>query len=189
MKKFSLLVFALLSLTIASAQDSKFSATLGYPIAFGDNFLADYTGIIDLGLQYRFIEAGLINVGLSMNGGYYSENTELGLVTVEDRVLLIQPKAYAELNGEVLGKFRPFLGLGYTIVSSSVRFEGAQSEPDRNDSEGGLNVNLGMAYDISERLFAHVQYDYLNISRDNPNQDIDFFTNASILKLGIGFRF
>ena len=175
--------------TLIHAQDQKFSATLGYPIPVGDNFLANYSGIADLGVQFRFLQVGALKVGLSINGGYYTRSSDLSQITIKERILLIQPKVYGELDIESFGNFKPFFGAGYSVVSNRTTFEGPQiMEPDSSDSEGSININLGLAYNITESVFAHLQYDYLNISWDNPNQDNGFFTNSSIVKLGIGLR-
>ncbi len=183
-QQLTILFSALILVSFANAQDSKFSAILGYPIALGDNFLANYTGIVDAGLQYRFLESSAINFGISTNAGYFKNNNG----TSKDNVLLVQPRAFGEVNAEALNGFRPFFGLGYTFVSSKIVLNSDQT-PDIKDNTGAINFNLGAAYDITQSLFGYISYDYLNISRDNPNQDNSYFKSVNILKLGLGLRF
>ena len=188
MKNFQILTISILLTTFVSAQDQKFSATLGYPVPVGDNFLVNYSGVADLGLQFRFIKTGALNIGLSTNASYYSESTTLSTVTLKESAFLVQPRAFVEIDSETLNGFRPFLGLGYSFINTKIKFENGQQD-DEKDSTEGLNVNLGLGYDITDSFMAYLSYDYLNFSRDNPNHDNDFFTNGSILKLGVGLRF
>jgi hypothetical protein len=172
----------------AQAQDEKLSATVAYPLPIGDNFLANDNGIVDAGLQFRFVDSGAFNFGLSANAGFFTGNNDLGQFAIKNRVVLIQPRAFGEVKSATLNGFRPFFGLGYTIVASSTKYNSDQT-PDISDSTGAMNINLGAAYDITTSLFAFVSYDYLNVSRDNPNQNNSFFETANVLKLGVGLRF
>ncbi|TDS14222.1 outer membrane protein with beta-barrel domain [Maribacter caenipelagi] len=173
---------------LTHAQDEKLSVTVAYPLSVGDNFLANDNGIVDAGLQFRFLESSAFNFGLTANVGFFASSDNLGQFTIKNNVLLLQPRAYGEVNAETLNGFRPFFGLGYTIVNSSTKFNSDQT-PDRSDSTGAINLNLGAAYDITNDLFAFVSYDYLNVSRDNPNQNNSFFETANVLKIGVGLRF
>ncbi len=49
------------------AQDKKFSTTLSYPLPIGDNFLEAYTGYVDIGAQYRFLDFNMVQIGVSAN--------------------------------------------------------------------------------------------------------------------------
>ncbi|MEQ5791662.1 outer membrane beta-barrel protein [Muricauda sp. NFXS6] len=190
MKKIQILTVVTFLTISVSAQDSKLSATLGYPFSLGDNFLADFTGVADLGVQYRIIQAGVLDIGLSANGSYYVQSTPLSSVNVKENVILVQPRVFMEINMETLKGFRPSFGLGYSFLNSKVKYENAQNQPgELKDYTEGLNASLGLAYDITSRIFAFLSYDYIKVNRDNPNQDNDFFRNGSILKLGAGFRF
>ena len=57
-----------------------------------------------------------------------------------------------------------------------------------SQTESGINLNLGVVYDITDRLFAQVQYDFVKIGVDNEVPDIKYNTNISILKIGLGYR-
>ena len=170
------------------AQDAKFSATLGYPIAVGDNFLKSYTGIVDIGAQVRFLEAGPVQIGVSGNANFFNRNNTLSTFSYKEQVILVQPRVFGELNSQILLGFRPFLGAGYSFMTSKFIAESDQT-PDTSDSTGGVNINIGSAYDITNNFFVFVSFDYLNVSRDNPNIDNSFFNTANIIKLGAGLRF
>jgi|GEM_PF-4577950 len=187
-KQVNLFLIILFAGLITYAQDSKFSATVGYPIAVGDNFLEQYSSIIDVGAQYRFLEAGSVNIGVSANASFFSRSTTLN-TTIKRRLVLVQPRVFGELNGDILKGFRPSLGLGYTISSIASKSEN-DSSVDQTDSSGAINVNLGVAYDITKNLFAFISYDYLRYTEDfPPTLDNSYFGNASFIKLGAGLRF
>ncbi|TLF46454.1 outer membrane beta-barrel protein [Maribacter aurantiacus] len=172
----------------AHAQDRKFSTTLGYPIAVGDNFLKSYTGIIDVGAQVRFLKAGPVHIGISGNANFFNRNNTLSTFSYKEQVILVQPRVFGELNSKVLLGFRPFLGAGYSFMTSKFKANSNQT-PDSSDNTGGVNINIGSAYDITNRFFVFVSFDYINVSRDNPNIDNSFFNIANILKFGAGIRF
>ena len=106
----------------------------------------------------------------------------------KEQVILVQPRVFGELNSQILLGFRPFLGAGYSFMTSKFIAESDQT-PDTSDSTGGVNINIGSAYDITNNFFVFVSFDYLNVSRDNPNIDNSFFNTANIIKLGAGLRF
>jgi len=183
MKKQLLFTVTVLFMTIGFAQDSKTSITLAYPIGVGDNSVASYPGVADIGVQYRMVEAGPVHIGISANAAYLSRTTTLGTATIKDKVLLLQPKIFGELNILSIEKLKPFLGVGYTIGNFTTTYESSNSQPDIKNSYGGLNLNLGVAYAITDLWFLHAQYDYTKLSKGT-------FTNTiTLLKLGIGLRF
>lgn len=60
------LLFASISFNSFS-QETGLSATVSYPITVGDNFLKEYTGFVDVGVQYRFWDLEVVNLGISIN--------------------------------------------------------------------------------------------------------------------------
>ncbi len=102
---------------------------------------------------------------------------------------IIQPKIFAELNLESIKKLHPFLGLGYTFVD--FQFSDSNNEMDvsvNSENLSGFGLNLGVAYDITNKLFAQVQYDFTKIGVDNEVPDIKYNSNINILKIGLGYR-
>lgn len=190
--KQKLLLTLLLIFTIKSfSQDSKFSIEANYLFTIDNNFLGeDSYGIVDLGLKYRFVEFNSVQIGVSLNGGVLIDNSNQNnspqdfLITT----YIIQPKIFAELNLESLEKLHPFLGLGYTFMS--FQLSGSNNGMDvsgESDNLSGFGLNLGVAYDISSKVFVQVQYDFTKLNVDDV-PDIKFNTNVNLLKIGIGLK-
>ena len=177
------------------SQNSKFSIEANFPIAIGDNFLEDnYNGIIDLGINYRFLQKEVVNLGVSANFGFF-KNTKSGATDLNQmfdvKIIPIQPRLFAEFNIQNLEKLHPQIGIGYSILIYNAEWadnRDAELPADINDNESGFNFNLGIAYDISEKFFLQAQYDFVKIGVENGVPDISYNTNINIMKFGIGYR-
>jgi|SRR5690554_7671051 len=191
--KQKLLLTLLLIFTIKTfSQDSKFSLEANFPIPIGDNFLGEnYGGIIDIGAKYRFSELKILNIGASINGGFLKNSKADSNNMFDVNVYPIQPRIFAELNIESLSKLHPQIGLGYSFLifkakSNGINPDFLESNIDR--TEDGINLNFGLSYDITNKLFLQAQYDFVKIGVDNDVPDIKYNTNINILKFGLGFR-
>ncbi|WP_418264078.1 hypothetical protein [Flavobacterium faecale] len=51
-----------------------------------------------------------------------------------------------------------------------------------------LNVNLGIAYDISTKVFATAQYNFTKLNTKDGIPNTPFNTNVSLVKTGISLR-
>ena len=206
MKK-TLLTFVLALVTfILHAQDQKWSVEANYPlnVTNGSGF-GEKDGILDLGIKYRFVALGLVKVGAGVNTSFLINNSNFIYGSQENpsvefdyksNSLLIQPKIFAELSLPGFPKLKPQVGLGYSLIIDDAYFkDGDNVIFDESDTDGGLNLNLGLSYDISKRLFIQIQYDYFNIYRkgetniDDVTVPYDFKENTGLLKAGVGFRF
>lgn len=183
----------LLIFTIKSfSQDSKFSLELNYPVPIDENFVGkNYSGIIDLGAKFRLAELNPLNLGVSLNSGILINDSRPNNEFQDFKITayLIQPRIFAELDIESVKSFHPSVGLGYTFIIFDAK--GTQNGFDISDgsqTQSGLNINLGIAYDINDKLFAQVQYDFVKISLENEIPDIKYNTNVNILKIGLGYR-
>lgn len=195
----ALLFFSSLFLSLqVPAQDSKMSVELSYPLlAIDTNFLGtNFNGLIDAGFDYRFAEAqpftfgGSLNLGILRSNGFgplFDEDIDVFRTTV----VTIQPRVFTEFTIEALPIIHPAVGLGYTIISfdNSIRLN-QFGDPNQSTTRSGFNVNAGVMVDITNRLLAHVQYDFIQLS--SPNQievpNTKFNKNVNILKLGLGYR-
>ncbi|MDH7913874.1 outer membrane beta-barrel protein [Winogradskyella sp. SYSU M77433] len=193
--KQKLLLGILLIFSIKSfSQDSKFSLELNYPLTVGDNFIGkNYNGIIDLGVKYRFANLEFLNIGASLNGGILKNSKDDSFQPFDVTVFAIQPSIFAELDIESLTKFHPSIGLGYTFMNFKTSgIDGFNfSNPDLSSSsqtENGINLNLGLVYDITKKLFVQVQYDLIKIGVEDGVPDTSYNTNITILKFGFGLR-
>ena len=189
------LVTLLLIFTIKSfSQDSKFSIEAHYPIPLGDNFIGEsYKGIIDVGARYRFSHLTFVNIGASLNGGVLRNDTNIndGFVDLDVRVIsyMIQPRIFAELDLASITTLHPFIGLGYTFMIFDA--SGAHNGVDvsaLDETRSGINVNLGVAYDINEKLSIQVQYDFVRLGVNGEVLDSAFNKNVTLLKIGLGYR-
>ncbi|WP_296381664.1 outer membrane beta-barrel protein [Winogradskyella sp.] len=171
------------------SQDSKFNVELSYPLPIDNNFIGDnYNGIIDVGFKFRFAELNIVNIGGSLNAGYFKNSKSKIAQTIGVNLYAIQPRIFAELNIDNISKLHPSVGLGYSIFLF-------KAEPNnilignKTLDESGLNLNLGLAYDVTDAVIIQVQYDFVKINVDDNIPDVKYNTNINILKVGLGYRF
>ena len=194
MKQKLLLALLLIFSIKLFSQNSKFSLELNYPIPIGENFIEkNYNGIIDLGLKYRFTDLSFLNIGASLNAGILKNSKEDRVQPFDVTTFVIQPRIFAELDSESLTKFHPSIGLGYTFMSFNTSGIDILNPDNPNSSsssqtESGINLILGVAYDITKKLFTQVQYDFIKIGVDNEVPDTKYNRNINILKIGLGYR-
>ncbi|WP_282031870.1 outer membrane protein [Winogradskyella eximia] len=192
LQKVILLLIGLISIK-GLAQDSKMSVELSYPLPIDNNFVGDnYNGIIDLGFKYRFLEFNTIKIGGSLNIGYLKNSKKANNQPFTVNLYPIQPRVFAELTLPSIPKFHTSLGLGYSLLlfkvaNNNVALNSNVSTDIQNES--GLNINTGVAYDVTEKLMIQAQYDFVNIGVDNDVPDIAYNKNINILKIGLGYRF
>ncbi|AUP80904.1 outer membrane protein [Flavivirga eckloniae] len=195
MKQKLVLTFLLVFSIKSFSQDSKFSVVANYPIAIGDNFLGqNYNGLVDLGAKYIFSENEIVNIGASINFGFF-QNSKSGATDLNQlfdvKIFPIQPRIFAELNIPNLEKFHPQIGLGYSIVIFNANWaenRNADLPADIDDNENGFNINIGLSYDLTNKLFLQAQYDFIKIGVEDGVPDTSYNTNINILKFGIGLK-
>ena len=190
MKRKTLVVLVLLFCVSVHSQDSKFNLEANYPIATDDNFIGrNFNGFIDVGLKYRISNLEFLNFGVSLNTSVFRNTKEDRVQPFDVTMLVIQPRLFLELNSELYRKFHPSLGVGYSIVHANARnIDSFNTPTNSGETQSGINLNLGVAFDINDNLFAQVQYDFVKIKVDNNIPDIKYNTNVNILKIGLGYR-
>ena len=192
LQKFVFFMVCLISLE-GYSQDLKMSIELSYPLPIDKNFVGDnYNGIIDLGFKYRFLEFNNIKLGGSLNIGYLKNSKSGHNQPFDVNLYAVQPRIFAELNLASLTKFHPSIGLGYSllyfkVVNNAAAFNSNVSTNSQNES--GLNINTGLAYDVTDKIMIQVQYDFIKVGVDNEVPDIKYNTNINCLKIGLGYRF
>lgn len=189
MKKSILLLVLIFSAYTSLAQDSKFSATLSYPLTIGDNFLEEYSGYVDVGLQYSFVNLEIVRFGISANA------TFLAITQPENEgekftSFLIHPKLFGELLLGQDRKIRPSLGVGYGFNKFNNRSDTTGTGlSDINRVYEGIVLSLGLAYNVSERIFILAQYDWAKIDRSLSVFGEESFTSrGNLIKIGVGLR-
>ena len=187
-----LTVILLMFFTIKSfSQDSKFSIDANYPIAIGNNFLGqNYNGLVDLGAKYKFSDNKIVDIGASINFGFF-QNTKSGATALNQlfdvKVFPIQARIFAEFNIQNLKKLHPQIGLWYSIIIYDAVWR-ENTNADIDDNENGFNYNIGLSYDLTNKLFLQAQYDFIKIGVEDGIPDKSYNTNINILKFGIGYR-
>ncbi len=193
MRQKLLLVALLFIFTIKLfSQNSKLSIEASFPIPIGDNFLEEnYGGIVDVGAKYRFSELKILNIGASINGGFLKNSKADSNNLFDVNVFPIQPRIFAELNIEKLNKLHPQIGLGYSFLIFKAKSNGINPdflETNIDRTESGINLNLSLSYDITDKLFLQAQYDFIKTGVDNDVPNTKYNTNINILKFGLGLQ-
>jgi opacity protein-like surface antigen len=192
MKQTLLLVLLFLLSLQVSAQDKKWSLEANYPISIGNQIGNDNNAIIDLGLKYRFADFNIVRLGAGLNASVFHKNNpnlEGSNTGFKETNYFIQPKLFAEFSIPKIKKLKPSIGLGYTIITSSLDGTFLGEDITGNSSDGGFNLNLGLSYDVSKNLFIQVQYDYINQKIENRALGLEGNRSIELLKIGLGFRF
>lgn len=185
--------FALLTISFfmnTYAQEKRISFELNYPFPIGNNFIGkNYSGIIDAGCKYRFINTDLMRAGASLNGGIlkYKNDTAPQNFTMTNYV--VQPRLFAEFNFVKIPKFHPSLGLGYSfMIFNANGTSNGFDISNYNDTQGGFNINTGILYDLNDRFFVQMQYDFVKLSVKSGIPDTAYNSNVNLLKMGVGIR-
>lgn len=205
MKRLLLTSFLAFTCIVLHAQDQKWSVEANYPFVANSNMQNDFNGVVDLGIKYRFTNLGPVILGAGFNAAYlknfdkFTYGSASGQDLVSDykaKQFLLQPKLFAELPIPGLSALRPQIGIGYSFSIVDIYYDnGDQFFSDNTNTEGGLNLNLGLSYDISQRFFVQVQYDYINLNLEGESEingqtsTYDFKEKTGFLKAGVGFRF
>ena len=169
-------------------QSSKFNIEAGYPIPIGNNFIQrNYYGIVDLGAGYRFANPKPVSIGFSFHGSVFRINNinDVGVNGVRVNSYWFKPRIFAELNPELLANFQPSLAIGYSFLAFDVNDADLANQ---DSTESGFNLNLGLAYHVSRRLYLKFQYDFIKLSLDDEIPDITFNNSVHVLYLCLGVK-
>lgn len=196
----SKLLFCALFLATFSlfAQDKKWSIEANYPITDVDQL----NGVLDVGVKYRFADLGIVELGAGLGAALFSDrenyiyDTDIEFDYNWKRILL-QPTVFAEFSIPGLAKLKPSAGLGYSYLYDDIDHKQAEVGYNESDSWGAFNANLGLSYDLTNRFFVKVQYDFFNhrqrwlINADVPDsyRYETKWSTMNVFKAGVGFRF
>ena len=190
MNKHLLLAFFLLFIGFTlSAQDKKWSIEINYPLIINDEFGSSNQGTIGAGIKYRFANLGKFRLGASMDVTWFTtvnSNDSEPTLEFEYRDVFLQPRIFAELPVISNNRLRLLGGLGWTWSRTALgpaTFDEMGFIQLDLDWYNGLNLNLGLSYDVSSRVFIYTQYDLNLLSGKRKNRTTGF------VKLGGGFRF
>ncbi len=189
MKNLFFVMFLLFGAHNILAQDKNWSIDINYPFSINDAFGSSNQGTVGAGLKYRFKNLGKFNFGVSLDGTWFSTTIVNDSDPVQEfdyRNFFFQPRVFTELPITKNKRLQLTAGLGWTWSRSVDRpaffdeFGNIQGGPDLYN---GLNLNLGITYDVSSRFFVQAQYDQIFLSGDTSDR------NVNLIKLGTGFRF
>ncbi len=195
--KLKLLLITVLLFSINSiAQDLnyKWSVEANYTVVPEEGFGGDYN-IIEVGLKYRFVDLGFLQLGFGVNGGFANKNFDEASIDGRNNRYYIQPRLFSEFKIPGIERLRTGIGLGYSILNEDTSVISIGEDVSGNTTNGGFNFNLGVTYDITDRFFVQVQYDFINLNvRDEfifQGEVIkpDFQEKLNNIKIGVGFRF
>lgn len=192
------LFYTLLLLTAIHtfSQETKFSIEANYPFTMGENFIGNnYKGVADAGIKYRFTDVKLVNLGLSINGSLLKYNFKVQDDFSEPfdykvNAYFIQPRIFAELIITSIEEFHPSASLGYSFILFNVTGPDPLdfSNETAKDSQDGINLNVALAYDLTEKIFIQLQYDFIKLGTSNDIPNTTYNTNVDLVKIGLGFR-
>jgi len=138
----------------------------------------------------QVVNLEIVRFGIAVNGTYLAigqpENDGEKFTSY-----LIHPKIFGELLLGKDGKIRPSLGIGYGYNRFNNRSDTTGTGlSDINRAYEGIVLNLGFAYDLSEKIFVLAQYDWAKIDRSLfAFGDESFTSRGNLLKIGVGLRF
>lgn len=189
MKKLILIAILCLFTQKGFSQYSNFSFELNYPMMLDNNFIGEnYNGLLDLGIDYTFTNSNPVNFGISINGGALQNNSNKNVGnSFKVTCYTIKPRLFAAMNPLYYNGFSPSIGLGYSVFIFDISGSNDYSD-EPSDSQNGFNLNLGFGYDFSDRFFAQVQYDFVNLGVQEDVPDVKYNKHVNILKIGLGYR-
>ncbi len=185
-------LFILLTFYCSSVFSQTQTLTLGlnYPILVGNNFLkTNYTGIIDAEVKYFPYKLKKLKLGITTNIGLLTNSNDFISKFIVDNpnltpvtVLLIKPGLTTEIE---FGRFVPYAVLGYSFFNYM-----SKNMPTNEDSSNdGLNLILGLKYNLFEHFFVNANFDYTRFRLESEALDISYNKDIYLLKAGIGYRF
>ena len=192
MEKLFFIGLLLIFTSTSFSQTSNFTIEANYPMLIDNNFYGrEFNGILDLGAKYRAVEFKNLRLGAAINTGLLINNSNVNQDFSDFRITsyLLQPKLFTEINIPTLSTLHPFVGVGYSFLISDV--SGTNSGLDvsnASDTKNGINVNLGIYYDLTDNIFVQVQYDFVKFRMDEKMPNDGFITNLNILKIGLGLH-
>lgn len=189
MKKTLIILLTFYCLSVFS-QNQNFTLGVNYPIPLGNNFMVNnYIGIVDAEVKYFPYKMKNIKLGVFTDIGLLTNSADfLSRIRVYNpnltpvSLLLIKPGLNTEME---FGRFVPNVGIGYSFFYVI----GKNIPTNEDTSSDGLNLNLGLKYNLFQHLFVNVNFDYIRCRIEGEVVDISYNKNIIFLKAGFGYRF
>ncbi len=171
------------------AQDHPWSLNVSSLTTVDDNFMSNHSSHFDVGLKRNTFYLEDMRIAFGGNIGSLSREFAPDQYVY---TFVLQPKIYAEVDLEVLNRIKPRIGVGYSfLVAVPVQNISMYSEDEVLETtvQGGIGTNIGLTVGISDRIFVHVDYDFIKLDKDKEVKDISYNRNINFLKFGLGFTF
>ena len=191
-------LFILLTFYCATAfsQTQHFTFGINYPIPIGDNYITkNYNGVADAEIKYFPYKLKNLKMGVSAEIGLLTSNNDYmnvigqrypGLTSLT--LLMIKPGLTAEKE---FGRFVPYAGAGYTFFNFTTDGMTGNDYSQKVDinSADGLNLNLGLKYNLFKHYFVNANIDYIRLRIKGEMSNISYNRDIFLLKAGVGYRF
>lgn len=206
MKRLVIILVVFLSFQFGNAQDQDtvdfeplFDIGLHYPLSTGENFIANgYVGLIGADFRYQFADTRLVSVKASITVDYFDYTF---FDDVNGGAFVIKPEIIGEFNIESLPKLKPYVSLGYSFFTVSLKTSTngfdiidnpdpvIQPNGERiTDTYSGITYGFGVAYDITDKFFLEVSADFIKLSLDGDLSGNWFNENIHTVGMGVGVR-
>jgi hypothetical protein len=195
-KRVLIIVLFFLSLN-AISQNKKFSVDVNYPLSIDNSEYSKTTGVVGGSFKYRFAETKAVRFGTSYTFDTFNEKTGISFNDLKKHYFH-HVDVFGEFNLNGNSKLHPFIGIGYTAIYEDYIykidnsfFNAPSTEGRSKDRKNGLNFNLGMSYDITNRFFVQTYFHFVKafLKTDEYYYNQPKAINYNQIKLGAGFRF
>jgi hypothetical protein len=200
MKKPALTFLIVLSAFLISAQNNNnfISINARYPVPTGDNFINKglgngYTGIMDIGLDYRMVKFKGFGMGISFNTSILRlPETDLTLVILSPKVLFDYETGLNRIS------IIPQIGVGYSnwiFRSPAISFTDESGNPVHGDAvkqnENGFNLGGGLKFvlntDNHVKWYINFTYEYTRLEiPDETAENSGHNRNIQMFYPGVG---
>lgn len=175
-----------------SAQNEKFSVEVNYPLVLSNGSLKS-NGIIDASLKFRFKETNTLHLGAGYIFDYVEASQNVYNNNIKRDYFFHHLNLFTELKLDTAKRFRPFFGIGYTLLSGTNEYvhidNGFLSVKNENMTNSGFNFNIGLSYDLLKRFFVQAYFHYIRVFNESPFEDDKIGINYNQIKIGLGYRF
>ncbi len=163
--------------------DKNLSFEIKYPAPIGDNFITDnYTGIINLGIDYNFFKTNNLGIGILANTAFLKTNSQ---APSNANLWTLSPKFKFDYNFNI-GKISiiPQLGVGYSYWSFS---PDGFDNIDYNGFSTSASTKILFNSDKKVNLYAILSYEFTRLEKpDNLTSNFSYNQNIHHIYPGIG---
>ena len=183
-------------LTFSQISNGDVSFELRYPKPVGDNFLSNYTGIIDAGIDYSANNSKKFTIGATFNSSFL--NGEFPFADV--KLLILSPKFKLQykinlknsaiVSNVALGysNFKFFETYNFTDVNANPI---GPSTAIKNENGISLKASSKIVFNYSKRWswFIQLSYEFTRLAKPMAAMDVSYNRNVHLIYPGVGITF